>query len=111
MPARIEGRRLPVPAARPVVVGASAPPPPKELPRPRSKGDLPTSDRGIVGRPVLWWAAMFGIAIFVAALAVDAQLQAPPPVGAPAKVVARSYGAMGTEVVFSIFTTDATKAD
>jgi FAD:protein FMN transferase len=53
---------------------------------------------------------MVGIGILVALLAADAQAPAAPaPAGA--KVVARSYGAMGTEVVFSIFTADTTKAE
>jgi thiamine biosynthesis lipoprotein len=56
---------------------------------------------------------MVGIGLLVAMFAFDAQ--APGATAAPAttgaRVMARSYGAMGTEVVFSIFTADAAKAE
>jgi thiamine biosynthesis lipoprotein len=52
-------------------------------------------------------SAMFRIAILVAALSADGG----PPSPSAATVVSRKYGAMGTEIVFSIFTADAAKTD
>jgi FAD:protein FMN transferase len=58
--------------------------------------------------------SMLGTVMLVAALLADAHADggvAPPAVGKPPHVVARTYSAMGTEVAFSIFTADEAKAD
>src|SRR6266540_3135301 len=58
---------------------------------------------------------MVGTMILVAALVADAGVAAPAPVAPasnkPPHVLSRTYGAMGTEVAFSIFTADEAKAE
>ena len=57
--------------------------------------------------------AMVGLAILAAVFVTDAAgpAVATGPAATAPRVLSRSYGAMGTEVVFSVFSADAAKAD